>query len=239
MGRSSLAGLKCLQGKGIVNSISAQGGRGDLPRATARDDPALRRGPSVVMAFDEERAGPRPTPRKSESARRAYRILVDELAFPPEDIIFDPNILTVATGIEGSTTTTRSTSSRPRGGSRANLPHAKVSGGRLERFRFSFSRQQSRAPRPCTRRSSITRFKPAMDMGIVNAGMLEVYEEIEPELRGARGGCPSQSPARRDGAARGLRREAEKPRAAVRRRPRRSPKSGEAAPSKHGSLTPW
>ena len=171
------AGLKCVQGKGIVNSISLKGGE-ELFREHARK--VLKYGASVVvMAFDEK--GQAATyAEKIRICERAYKILVDEVGFPPEDIIFDPNILTVGTGIEEHNNyavdfieTTRWIKN--------NLPHAKVSGG-VSNVSFGF-----RGNNP-VREAMHSAFlfhaiKAGMDMGIVNAGMLEVYEEIEPELK--------------------------------------------------------
>ncbi len=171
------AGLKCLQGKGIVNSISLKGGE-DLFREHARK--VLKYGAAVVvMAFDEN--GQAATfAEKIRICERAYRILVDEVGFPPEDIIFDPNILTVATGIEEHNNYAVDFIEATRW-IKANLPHAKVSGG-VSNVSFSF-----RGNNP-VREAMHSAFlfhaiRAGMDMGIVNAGMLEVYEEIEPELK--------------------------------------------------------
>ncbi|KAF0174217.1 MAG: 5-methyltetrahydrofolate--homocysteine methyltransferase [Limisphaerales bacterium] len=171
------AGLKCLQGKGIVNSISLKGGE-DLFREHARK--VLKYGAAVVvMAFDEN--GQAATyAEKTRICERAYRILVDEVGFPPEDIIFDPNILTVATGIEEHNNYAVDFIEATRW-IKQNLPHAKVSGG-VSNVSFSF-----RGNNP-VREAMHSAFlfhaiKAGMDMGIVNAGMLEVYEEIEPELK--------------------------------------------------------
>ena len=171
------AGLKCLQGKGIVNSISLKGGE-DLFREHARK--VLKYGAAVVvMAFDEN--GQAATfAEKIRICERAYRILVDEVGLAPEDIIFDPNILTVATGIEEHNNYAVDFIEATRW-IKANLPHAKVSGG-VSNVSFSF-----RGNNP-VREAMHSAFlyhaiKAGMDMGIVNAGMLEVYEEIEPELK--------------------------------------------------------
>ena len=171
------AGLKCLQGKGIVNSISLKGGE-DLFREHARK--VLKYGAAVVvMAFDEN--GQAATyAEKIRICERAYRILVDEVGFPPEDIIFDPNILTVATGIEEHNNYAVDFIEATRW-IKQNLPHAKVSGG-VSNVSFSF-----RGNNP-VREAMHSAFlyhaiRAGMDMGIVNAGMLEVYEEIEPELK--------------------------------------------------------
>jgi 5-methyltetrahydrofolate--homocysteine methyltransferase len=173
------AGLKCVQGKSIVNSISMKEGEAKfLEQATA----CLRYGAAVVvMAFDE--VGQADTAdRKVEICERAYRLLVDKLGFPPEDIIFDPNIFAVATGIEEHDNyavdfieATRRIKER--------LPHARISGG-VSNVSFSF-----RGNEP-VRRAIHSVFlyhaiNAGMDMGIVNAGDLPVYDQIEPELREA------------------------------------------------------
>ena len=171
------AGLKCVQGKGIVNSISMKGGEA-LFREHAHK--VLKYGAAVVvMAFDEN--GQAATyAEKIRICERAYKILVDEVGFPPEDIIFDPNILTVGTGIEEHNNYAVDFIEATRW-IKNNLPHAKVSGG-LSNVSFSF-----RGNNP-VREAMHSAFlfhaiKAGMDMAIVNAGMLEVYEEIEPELK--------------------------------------------------------
>ncbi len=171
------AGLKCLQGKGIVNSISLKEGEAKF-REHAKT--VLKYGAAVVvMAFDEN--GQAATyADKIRICERAYKILVDEVGFPPEDIIFDPNILTVGTGIEEHNNYAVDFIEATRW-IKNNLPHAKVSGG-LSNVSFSF-----RGNNP-VREAMHSAFlfhaiKAGMDMGIVNAGMLEVYEEIEPELK--------------------------------------------------------
>ncbi|MCG6121125.1 MAG: methionine synthase [Microvirga sp.] len=171
------AGLKCLQGKAIVNSISMKEGEEQfLEQARiCRDYGAA----VVVMAFDEKgQADTRD--RKIEICTRAYRTLVDKVGFPPEDIIFDPNVFAVATGIEEhdnygvdfieATRTIRET-----------LPHCHISGG-VSNLSFSF-----RGNEP-VREAMHTVFlyhaiQAGMDMGIVNAGQLGVYENLDPELR--------------------------------------------------------
>jgi 5-methyltetrahydrofolate--homocysteine methyltransferase len=172
------AGLKCVQGKGIVNSISLKGGE-ELFREHARK--VLKYGAAVVvMAFDEN--GQAATyAEKIRICERAYKILVDEVGFPPEDIIFDPNILTVGTGIEEHNNYAVDFIEATRW-IKNNLPHAKVSGG-VSNVSFGF-----RGNNP-VREAMHSAFlfhaiRAGMDMGIVNAGMLEVYEEIEPELKG-------------------------------------------------------
>jgi len=171
------AGLKCVQGKGIVNSISMKEGEAKF-REHARK--VLKYGAAVVvMAFDEQ--GQAATlADKIRICERAYRILVDEVGFPPEDIIFDPNILTVGTGIEEHNNYAVDFIEATRW-IKNNLPHAKVSGG-VSNVSFGF-----RGNNP-VREAMHSAFlyhaiKAGMDMAIVNAGMLEVYEEIEPELK--------------------------------------------------------
>ena len=172
-----LAGLKCLQGKGIVNSISLKEGE-ERFREIART--ILQYGAAVVvMAFDEN--GQAETyAEKIRICERAYRILVDEIGFPPEDIIFDPNILTVATGIEEHNNYAVDFIEATRW-IKANLPHAKVSGG-VSNVSFSF-RGNNHVREAMHSAFLYHAIQAGMDMGIVNAGMLEVYEEIEPELR--------------------------------------------------------
>ena len=171
------AGLQCLQGKGIVNSISLKDGEAEFLRRAER----IRRygAAAVVMAFDEQgQAATRDE--KVRICTRAYRLLVDQVGFLPEDIIFDPNILTVATGIEEHNhyavdffEATRLI--------KQTLPHARVSGG-VSNVSFSF-----RGNNP-VREAMHTAFlyhaiAAGLDMAIVNAGMLGVYDEIDPELR--------------------------------------------------------
>jgi 5-methyltetrahydrofolate--homocysteine methyltransferase len=171
------AGLKCLQGKGIVNSISLKEGEEKFRQNAAK---VLKYGAAVVvMAFDEQ--GQAATYEdKIRVCERAYRILVDAVGFPPEDIIFDPNILTVATGMEEHNNYAVDFINATRW-IKANLPHAKVSGG-VSNISFSFrgNNKVREAMHSAFLYHAIT---AGMDMGIVNAGMLEVYEEIEPELK--------------------------------------------------------
>jgi 5-methyltetrahydrofolate--homocysteine methyltransferase len=171
------AGLKLLQGKGIVNSISLKEGE-NVFREHART--ILQYGAAtVVMAFDEQ--GQAATYEdKIRICHRAYDILVKEVGFPPEDIIFDPNILTVATGIEEHNNYAVDFMEATRW-IKANLPHAKVSGG-VSNVSFSF--RGNNLVREAMHSAFLYHaIQAGMDMGIVNAGMLEVYEEIEPELR--------------------------------------------------------
>ncbi len=172
------AGLRCIQGKGIVNSISMKEGEDEF-RRQAR---CVRRygAAAVVMAFDEQ--GQADTYRaQDEICERAYRILVDEVGFPAEDIIFDPNIFAIATGIEEHNNyavefieATRWIKAQPAG--REGLRR------RVSNVSFCF-----RGNDP-VREAIHTVFlyhaiQAGMDMGIVNAGMVGVYDELDPELR--------------------------------------------------------
>jgi len=171
------AGLKCLQGKGIVNSISLKEGEERFRQNAAK---VLKYGAAVVvMAFDEQ--GQAATYEdKIRVCERAYRILVGEVGFPPEDIIFDPNILTVATGMEEHNNYAVDFINATRW-IKTNLPHAKVSGG-VSNISFSF--RGNNKVREAMHSAFLYRaISAGMDMGIVNAGMLEVYEEIDPELK--------------------------------------------------------
>jgi 5-methyltetrahydrofolate--homocysteine methyltransferase len=173
------AGLKCVQGRAIVNSISMKEGEAKFLEQAVR---CLRYGAAVVvMAFDEQ--GQADTKRrKVEICERAYRLLTETIGFPPEDIIFDPNIFAIATGIEEHDNygvdfieATRAI--------KQSLPHARVSGG-VSNVSFSF-----RGNEP-VRRAMHSVFlyhaiAAGMDMGIVNAGDLPVYDEIDPVLREA------------------------------------------------------
>src|SRR5580692_10686541 len=170
-------GLKCLQGKGIVNSISLKEGEEKFlhhAKLVHRYGAAV-----VVMAFDE--LGQADSfERKISVCKRAYDLLVEKVGFPPQDIIFDPNVLTVATGMEEHNNYAvdfiRATQ-----WIKENLPHAKVSGG-ISNISFSF--RGNNAVREAMHSAFLYHaIKAGMDMGIVNAGMLEVYEEIDPELK--------------------------------------------------------
>ena len=171
------AGLRCIQGKGIVNSISMKEG----VEAFKHQAKLVKRygAAAVVMAFDEQ--GQADTfARKIEICERAYRILVDEVGFPPEDIIFDPNIFAVATGIEEHNNYAVDFINATRW-IKQHLPGAKVSGG-VSNVSFSF-----RGNDP-VREAIHTVFlyhaiQAGMDMGIVNAGMVGVYDDLEPVLR--------------------------------------------------------
>ena len=171
-----VAGLQCLQGKGIVNSISLKVGEEEFKRQAQ----TIRRygAAVVVMAFDEE--GQADTfERKISICERAYRILVEEVGFPPEDIMFDPNILTVATGIEEHNSYAKAFIEATRW-IKANLPLARVSGG-VSNISFSF-----RGNNP-VREAMHAAFlyhaiRAGLDMGIVNAGQLAVYEDVPKDL---------------------------------------------------------
>ena len=170
------AGLKCLQGKGIVNSISLKEGEAKFREQAHK---VLQYGAAVVvMAFDEQ--GQAATYEdKIRICERAYRILVDEVGFPPEDIIFDPNILTVATGIEEHNNYALDFINATRW-IKQHLPHAKVSGG-VSNISFSF-RGNNKVREAMHSVFLYHAIQAGMDMGIVNAGMLEVYEEIPKEM---------------------------------------------------------
>ena len=172
------AGLKCVQGKGIVNSISLKEGE---EKFIAQARLVRRYGAAViVMAFDE-RGQADTFERKIEVCARAYKILTEQIGFPPQEIIFDPNILTVGTGIEEHNNYAVNFIEAARWIKR-NLPLAKVSGG-VSNISFSF-----RGNNP-VREAMHSAFlyhaiKAGMDMGIVNPGMLAVYEEIPKDLLG-------------------------------------------------------
>jgi 5-methyltetrahydrofolate--homocysteine methyltransferase len=173
------AGLKCLQGKAVVNSISLKEGEAAFIEHARR---VRRYGAAVVvMAFDEQ--GQADTlARKCAIAKRGYDILVDDVGFPPEDIIFDPNIFAVATGMEEHNGYGVAFIDAARW-IRANLPHAHVSGG-VSNLSFSF-----RGNEP-VREAMHSVFlyhaiKAGMDLGIVNAGQIAVYDDLDPELRAA------------------------------------------------------
>lgn len=170
------AGLKCLQGKGIVNSISLKEGEEKFKESALK---IMNYGAAVVvMAFDEQGQADN-FERRKEICKRSYDILVNEVGFPAEDIIFDPNILTVATGLEEHNNYAVDFINATRW-IKENLPYAKVSGG-VSNISFSFRGNNT------VREAMHSAFlyhaiKAGLDMGIVNAGMLEVYQEIPPEL---------------------------------------------------------
>lgn len=171
------AGLKCIQGKGVVNSISLKEGE-DVFRMQARE--CLKYGAAViVMAFDEVGQADS-VDRKVEICERSYRILVDEVGFPPEDIIFDPNIFAIATGIEEHDDYANAFIEATRR-LKESLPLAKISGG-VSNVSFSF-----RGNNPVREAiHSVFLFhaiRNGMDMGIVNAGQLAVYDQLDSGLR--------------------------------------------------------
>ena len=170
------AGLKCVQGKCIVNSISLKEGEEDFLHK-ARKIRAYGAA-AVVMAFDEKGQADS-FERKTQICSRAYHLLVDKVGFPPQDIIFDPNVLAIATGIEEHNNYGVDFINATRW-IKQNLPYAKISGG-VSNLSFSF------------RGNNVVReaihsvflyyaIKEGMDMGIVNAGMLQIYQDIDPEL---------------------------------------------------------
>ncbi|WP_076039222.1 methionine synthase [Xanthomonas campestris] len=171
------AGLKCLQGKSIVNSISLKEGEAVFIEQARK---VLRYGATaVVMAFDE--VGQADTcARKVEICTRAYKVLTEKVGFPPEDIIFDPNIFAVATGIEEHDNYAVDFIEATREIKRT-LPHCHISGG-VSNVSFSFRGNES------VRQAIHSVFlfhaiKAGMDMGIVNAGGMPIYDELDPELR--------------------------------------------------------
>lgn len=169
-------GLKCLQGKGIVNSISLKEGEEKFKESAHK---IMKYGAAVVvMAFDEQGQADN-YQRRIEICKRSYDILVNEIGFPAQDIIFDPNILTVATGLEEHNNYAVDFINATKW-IKQNLPLAKVSGG-VSNISFSFRGNNT------VREAMHSAFlyhaiNAGLDMGIVNAGMLEVYQEIAPEL---------------------------------------------------------
>jgi 5-methyltetrahydrofolate--homocysteine methyltransferase len=170
------AGLKCIQGKGVVNSISLKEGEEKFNRQAK----TIRRygAAVVVMAFDEKGQADS-FERRIEVCERSYRILTQEVGFPPQDIVFDPNVLTVATGIEEHNNYAvdfiRATQ-----WIKQNLPGARVSGG-VSNISFSF-RGNNRVREAMHAAFLYHAIKAGLDMGIVNAGLLAVYEEIPKDL---------------------------------------------------------
>lgn len=220
------AGLKCVQGKAIVNSISLKEGK----EAFVHHAKLIRRygAAAVVMAFDE--AGQADTlARKTEICKRSYDVLVNEVGFAPEDIVFDPNIFAVATGIDEHNNYAVDFIEATRWIKR-NLPYAKVSGG-VSNVSFSF-----RGNDP-VREAIHTVFlyhaiQAGMDMGIVNAGQLGVYAELDAELRER---VEDVILNRRDDSTDRLLEIADKFKTAPRRRKRTS--NGAASRSRSGSRT--
>ena len=171
------AGLKCVQGKAIVNSISMKEGEEEFIRQArlCRSYGAA----VIVMAFDEQ--GQADTfERKTEICARAYKVLTEQVGFPPEDIIFDPNIFAIATGIEEHNNYAVDFINATRW-IKDNLPHAKISGG-VSNVSFSF-RGNDPAREAIHTVFLYHAIKAGMTMGIVNAGMMGVYDDIAPELR--------------------------------------------------------
>ena len=171
------AGLQCVQGKAIVNSISLKEGEAEFIRQATL---CRRYGTAViVMAFDEK--GQADTfERKTEICKRAYDLLISKINFPPEDIIFDPNIFAIATGIEEHNNYAVDFINATRW-IKENLPHAKISGG-VSNVSFSFRGNDA------AREAIHTVFlyhaiKAGLSMGIVNAGMMGVYDDLDPELK--------------------------------------------------------
>jgi 5-methyltetrahydrofolate--homocysteine methyltransferase len=171
------AGLQCVQGKAIVNSISLKEGETEFIRQATL---CRRYGTAViVMAFDEK--GQADTfERKTEICKRAYDLLISKIQFPPEDIIFDPNIFAIATGIEEHNNYAVDFINATRW-IKENLPHAKISGG-VSNVSFSFRGNDA------AREAIHTVFlyhaiKAGLSMGIVNAGMMGVYDDLDPELK--------------------------------------------------------
>ncbi|HZL61906.1 MAG TPA: methionine synthase, partial [Pseudolabrys sp.] len=173
------AGLKCLQGKPVVNSISMKEGEAafiEHARIVRRYGAAV-----VVMAFDEK--GQADTfERKTKICRRAYDTLVNQVGFPPEDIIFDPNIFAIATGMEEHNNYGVDFIEAARW-IRQNLPHVHVSGG-VSNLSFSF-RGNERVREAMHSVFLFHAIKAGMDLGIVNAGQIAVYDGLDPELREA------------------------------------------------------
>jgi 5-methyltetrahydrofolate--homocysteine methyltransferase len=171
------AGLKCVQGKAVVNSISLKEGEGpflDHARKVRRYGAAV-----VVMAFDEQGQA-ETAERKFEICKRAYKLLTEKVGFPPEDIIFDPNIFAVATGIEEHNDYARAYIDATRR-IKAELPYVHVSGG-VSNLSFAF-RGNDRVREAMHSVFLYHAIQAGMDMGIVNAGQLALYDDIEPELR--------------------------------------------------------
>jgi 5-methyltetrahydrofolate--homocysteine methyltransferase len=170
------AGLKCVQGKSIVNSISLKGGEEEFIRQAklVRNYGAA----VIVMAFDEEGQADS-YERRIEICQRSYKILTEQVKFPPQDIIFDPNIFPVATGMEEHRQNAMDFF-RATKWIRENLPHAHVSGG-VSNVSFSF--RGNNAVREAMHSAFLYHgIKNGMDMGIVNPTMIEVYDDINKDL---------------------------------------------------------
>ena len=171
------AGLQCLQGKGVVNSISLKEGEDEFLRQARR----IRDYGAgvVVMAFDEEGQAT-DVERRVEICGRAYDLLVEQVGFPPEDIIFDPNVLAVATGIEEHDDYARAFIESAAARSRSAAP-ARARRGGISNLSFSF-RGNDRVREAMHAAFLYHAIRAGLDMGIVNAGQLAVYEDVEPEL---------------------------------------------------------
>jgi 5-methyltetrahydrofolate--homocysteine methyltransferase len=170
------AGLKCIQGKGVVNSISLKEGEADF---LAKAKVIRRYGAGVVvMAFDETGQADT-TERKVEICERSYRLLVDQAGFPPEDIIFDPNILAIATGMEEHNDYAKNFIEAARI-IKERCPYVHISGG-VSNLSFSF-RGNDRVREAIHSAFLYRAIEAGMDMGIVNAGQLEVYQDIPADL---------------------------------------------------------
>jgi 5-methyltetrahydrofolate--homocysteine methyltransferase len=171
------AGLKCVQGKSVVNSISLKEGEGPFLEHAKK---VRRYGAAVVvMAFDEQGQAETAT-RKFEICKRAYKLLTEKVGFPPEDIIFDPNIFAVATGIEEHSNYGLAYIEATRR-IKAELPYVHVSGG-VSNLSFAF-RGNERVREAMHSVFLYHAIQAGMDMGIVNAGQLALYDDIDPELR--------------------------------------------------------
>ena len=171
------AGLKCVQGKSVVNSISMKEGEGPFLEQARK---VRRYGASVVvMAFDEQGQA-ETAERKFEICKRAYKLLTEKVGFPLEDIIFDPNIFAVATGIEEHSNYARAYIDATRR-IKAKLPYVHVSGG-VSNLSFAF-RGNERVREAMHSVFLYHAIQAGMDMGIVNAGQLALYDDIEPGLR--------------------------------------------------------
>src|SRR5215467_12670787 len=171
------AGLKCVQGKSVVNSISLKEGEGPFLEHAKK---VRRYGAAVVvMAFDEQGQA-ETAERKFEICKRAYKLLTEKVGFPPEDIIFDPNIFAVATGIDTHNDYARAYIEATRR-IKAELPYVHVSGG-VSNLSFAF-RGNDRVREAMHSVFLYHAINAGLDMGIVNAGQLAIYEEINPELR--------------------------------------------------------
>jgi 5-methyltetrahydrofolate--homocysteine methyltransferase len=224
-------GLKYVQGKAIVNSISLK--EGEEPFVAQARLCRKYGAAAVVMAFDEDGQADNLERRKA-ICERAYRILVDEVGFPPEDIVFDPNVFAVATGIEEHATYGVDFIEATRW-IKENLPGAKVSGG-ISNVSFSF-RGNNPVREAIHAVFLFHAIRAGLDMGIVNAGALVVYDQVDPELRERIEDVVLNRPTP-DGRS-ATERLLEVATNAAARRPRRSPRPGASCPWPSGSPTPW